>query len=35
MAKVRDAMADILDRMTFADMLALDGGRKAALMYHI
>jgi hypothetical protein len=27
-------MADILDRMTFADMLALDGGR-AALMYHI
>jgi Rrf2 family protein len=35
MAKVRDAMADILDRLTFADMLALDGGRKAALMYHI
>jgi Rrf2 family protein len=35
MAKVRDAMADILDRMTLADMLALDGGRKASLMYHI
>jgi Rrf2 family protein len=34
MAKVRDAVADILDRMTFADMLALDTG-KAALMYHI
>jgi Rrf2 family protein len=35
MAKVRDAMADILDRLTFADMLALDRGRKAALLYHI
>ena len=35
MAKVRDAMADILDRLTFADMLALEGGRKAALSYHI
>jgi Rrf2 family protein len=35
MAKVRDAMADILDRLTIADMLALDGGRKSALMYHI
>jgi Rrf2 family protein len=35
MAKVRDAMADILDRLTFADMLALDSGRKAALTYHI
>jgi Rrf2 family protein len=35
MVKVRDAMADILDRLTVADMLALDGGRKSALMYHI
>jgi Rrf2 family protein len=35
MVKVRDAMADILDRLTIADMLALDGGRKSALMYHI
>jgi hypothetical protein len=35
MAKVRHAMADILGRLTFADMLALDSGRKAPLMYHI
>jgi Rrf2 family protein len=35
MVKVRDAMADILDRLTVADMLALDSGRKSALMYHI
>jgi Rrf2 family protein len=35
MVKVRDAMADILDRLTLADMLALDDGRKSALMYHI
>ncbi len=35
MVKVRDAMADILDRLTITDMLALDGGRKSALMYHI
>jgi Rrf2 family protein len=28
MGKVRDAMADVLDRMTVADMLAMDGGRK-------
>jgi Rrf2 family protein len=35
MVKVRDAMADILDRLTVADMLALDAGRKSALMYHI
>jgi Rrf2 family protein len=35
MVKVRDAMADILDRLTLADMLALDAGRKSALMYHI
>jgi Rrf2 family protein len=35
MVKVRDAMADILDRLTVADMLALDAGRRSALMYHI
>jgi Rrf2 family protein len=35
MVKVRDAMADILDRLTIADMLALDGSRRSALMYHI
>jgi Rrf2 family protein len=35
MVKVRDAVADILDRLTIADMLALDGGRRSALMYHI
>jgi Rrf2 family protein len=35
MAKVRDAMSDILDRLTLADMLALDGGRRSAVMYHI
>jgi DNA-binding IscR family transcriptional regulator len=35
MAKVRDAMADILDRLTLADMLALDDGSRRALAYHI
>jgi Rrf2 family protein len=35
MAKVRDAMSDILDRLTLADMLALDSGTRAAVMYHI
>jgi Rrf2 family protein len=35
MVKVRDAMSDILDRLTLADMLALDGGHRAAVMYHI
>jgi len=35
MLKVRDAMSDILDRLSVADMLALDSERKAALMYHI
>ena len=28
MGKVRDAMAEILDRMTVADMLAIGGGRQ-------
>jgi Rrf2 family protein len=35
MVKVRDAMADILDRLTVADMLAFDAGGRNALMYHI
>jgi Rrf2 family protein len=35
MMKVRDAMSDILDRLTLADMLAVEGGHRAALMYHI
>src|SRR6202161_516577 len=35
MAQVRDAMADILDRLTLADMLALDDGTVLALTYHI
>jgi DNA-binding IscR family transcriptional regulator len=35
MVRVRDAISDILDRLTLADMLALDGGDRAALMYHI
>lgn len=35
MVQVRDAIADILDRLTIADMLALDGGSKSALIYHI
>lgn len=34
MMKVRDAMSEILDRLTLADMLALEGSR-SALMYHI
>jgi Rrf2 family protein len=35
MVRVRDAISDILDRLTLADMLALGGGDHAALMYHI
>ena len=35
MVKVRDAMSDILDRLTLADMLSLDSGHRAAVMYHI
>ena len=34
MMKVRDAMSEILDRLTLADMLVLEGSR-TALMYHI
>jgi Rrf2 family protein len=33
MSKVRDSMSDILDQMTIADMLAMDDGRKVALLY--
>jgi Rrf2 family protein len=35
MSKVRDAMADILDRMTVADMLAMSEGRNAARLHGI
>ncbi len=35
MVKVRDAMAEILDRLTLADMLALDDSQRVAVMYHI
>jgi len=35
MSKVRDAMADILDQLTVADMLAMSDGRKAAHSYGI
>jgi hypothetical protein len=32
---VRDAMSDIRVRLTVADMLTLDDGRRTALTYHI
>jgi Rrf2 family protein len=35
MSKVRDAMSDILDQMTVADMTAMSGGWKGALLYDI
>jgi Rrf2 family protein len=35
MVKVRDAMSDVLDRLTLADMGSLDGAHRTALMYHI
>jgi DNA-binding IscR family transcriptional regulator len=35
MTKVRDAMSDILDRLTVADMLMMTDSRKVSLMYHI
>jgi Rrf2 family protein len=35
MSKVRDAMADILDRLTVADMLAMSNGRKIGYLYNI
>jgi Rrf2 family protein len=34
MTKVRDAMSDVLDRLTIADMVAMGGRSKAALMHH-
>lgn len=35
MTRVRDAMAEVLDRLTVADMAAMGDGRNVALMYHI
>lgn len=35
MTKVRDAMAEILDRLTVADMLAMGDHKRVALLYHI
>lgn len=35
MSRVRDAMAEVLDRLTVADMLAMGAGSNVSLMYHI
>ena len=35
MGRVRDAMAEVLDRLTLADMLAMGDGSNVALMFHI
>jgi len=35
MVKVRDAVAEILDRLTLADMLSLDDGSRLALTYYM
>ncbi len=35
MTKVRDAMAEILDRLTVADMLAMGDHKRVAVVYHI
>jgi Rrf2 family protein len=35
MARVRDAMAEVLDRLSVADMAAMGDGSNVALMYHI
>lgn len=35
MTRVRDAIADILDTLTLADMLSFGRDREIALMYHI
>lgn len=35
MTKVRDAMSEVLDRLTLADMVAMGDGRKAALRHRI
>ena len=34
-SKVRDAIADILDQLTIADMLAMSDGRKVAHSYEV
>jgi Rrf2 family protein len=35
MTRVRDAIAEVLDRLSVADMAAMGDGRNVALMYHI
>jgi Rrf2 family protein len=35
MARVRDAMSEVLDRLSIADMAAMGDGSNVALMYHI
>jgi Rrf2 family protein len=35
MTRVRDAMSEVLDRLTIADMVAMGDGSNVALMYHI
>jgi Rrf2 family protein len=35
MTRVRDAMSDVLDRLTVADMVAMGDGRNIALMRHL
>jgi Rrf2 family protein len=35
MTRVRDAMSEILDRLTLADMVAMSDGSNVELMYHI
>ena len=35
MTRVRDAMSDVLDRLTVADMVAMGDGRNIALMHHL
>jgi Rrf2 family protein len=35
MTKVRDAMSEVLDRLTVADVVAMGEGSNVALMYHI
>jgi Rrf2 family protein len=35
MTRARDAMADILDKMSVADMLAMGNGRNVEIMHHV
>ncbi|MFL9829104.1 Rrf2 family transcriptional regulator, partial [Rhodoplanes sp. SY1] len=35
MRRVRDAVSDVLDQMTVADMLSVGNARRGALVYHI